>query len=342
MNLLIRADADAQMGLGHVMRCLALAQAWQDAGGQVTLATAGDAPAVEAWWQSQGMAVVRLAGPPGTPEDARQTVHLAAAREIAWIVVDGYHLGGAYQQIIKAAGKKLLCLDDNGHADHYFADIVLNQNLHAREDQYRNREPYTCLLLGTDYVLLRREFLKWRQWPRQVAAVARRILVTMGGSDPANVTLKVLRALGKVKVAGLEVLAVVGADNPHYQELNSAMKDYDLPGRLAINVKDMAELMAWADLAVSAGGSTCWELAFMGLPSLILVLADNQRPVAASLEELGLAANAGWFRAVSQARLLRLLAGLIQDQEKRRKMSTAGRLLVDGRGPREVVQAMLS
>jgi UDP-2,4-diacetamido-2,4,6-trideoxy-beta-L-altropyranose hydrolase len=319
------------------MRCLALGQAWQDLGGQVTLGMAMTAPALQQRLQSEGMAVARLSAPPGSLEDARETVALARQKGINHLVVDGYHFGGSYQRIFKDAGFKLLFVDDYGHADHYYADMVLNQNIYAQESFYRKREPYTLLLLGTDYVLLRREFLNWRDWQREIPEVARKVLVTLGGSDPANVTLKVLQALKKIRVAGVEVVAVTGGINSHHQELRAEIEHAEIPMGLKHNVADMPELMAWAEVAVSAGGSTCWELAFMGLSSCIIILAANQAMVAETLQKRGLAVNAGWFDAVDQITLSRALEDLLRNKERRLKMGREGRNLVNGNGSHTAV-----
>lgn len=342
MNLLIRADANAQMGTGHVMRCLALAQAWQDAGGQAVFVMATDAPAVEDRLKSEGMEVTRLRTQPGTDHDAIQTVDLARQGEASWAVVDGYHFGADYQRIIKDSGLHLLAIDDNGHCSHYYAEIVLNQNLHADEGLYENREPYTQLLVGTRYVLLRPEFLKWRGWKREIPEVARKVLVTLGGGDPDNVTLKVIRALQQIEVEGLEAVALVGGSNPHYEELQSAVQGSQLLIRLETNVTNMSELMAWADVAVSAGGSTCWELAFMGMPTVAVVLAENQRDIAEGLKEAGVALNIGWHSDVSTDSLAETLVSLLGSQEIRHHMSHCGKPLVDGTGARRIVEALKS
>ncbi len=215
----------------------------------------------------------------GQSEDAQQVIEIAQAQDTGYVTIDGYHFGAEYQKWLKAAGLRLLVLDDNGHADHYYADVVLNQNIHASDALYPNREPYTQLLLGTRYALLRREFWRWRDWQREIPDVARKVLVTMGGSDPDNVTLKILHALEQVELNGLEVTVVVGGNNPHYDALQAAAQRSQHAVRLEHNVTDMPALMAWADVAVSAGGSTCWELAFLGLPSVVVVLADNQRAI---------------------------------------------------------------
>jgi UDP-2,4-diacetamido-2,4,6-trideoxy-beta-L-altropyranose hydrolase len=335
--LLVRADASAQIGTGHVMRCLALAQAWQDAGGRVVFLMAMETPALEARLRSEGMEVIHLPVQPGSTDDAIRTADFAHQVGADWVVVDGYHFGADYQRIIKDSGLRLLFIDDNGHAGHYSADLVLNQNIHAHEGLYPNKEPYTRLLLGTRYVLLRREFLKWRGWKREIPEVARKVLVTMGGSDPDNVTLKVVQALQQVDMDGLEATVVVGGSNPHYEELQSAVQDSRFPIRLESNVVDMPELMAWADVAVSAGGSTSWELAFMGVPTLVVILASNQRPIAERLDAVGVAINLGWCADVSPPEMARVFMELMRTLTTRTQMAQRGQELVDGEGAARVL-----
>jgi len=309
--LLIRTDASVQIGTGHLMRCLALSQAWQDAGGKVVFLMATKAPALEACLQSEGMKIVHLSVQPGSIDDAIQTSCYAHQVEADWIVVDGYHFGTNYQRIIKNQKCRLLLIDDLGNFEYYYADLILNQNIYAHEELYGNREPYTQLLLGTRYALLRREFLKWRGWKREIPEVARKVLVTMGGSDPDN---------------------VVGGSNPHYEELQSAVQDLRFPIRLESNVTNMPELMAWADVAISGGGSTSWELAFMGVPALVTILASNQYPIAESLNAIGCAVNLGWYEDVSPTETAQALTQLLRAPGTRAEMSKHGRQLVDGDG----------
>lgn len=331
-RLLIRADAGSRMGTGHVMRCLALAQAWQEAGGQVLFVEAQAAPTLDERLRNEGMEIAYLPDVGlGSKKDAAATAILAQQYNVEWIIIDGYHFGAAYQKQLKEAGFRLLFVDDNGHADHYYADLVLNQNIHAEAALYERREPYTRLLLGTSYALLRREFWPWRDWQREIPERARRVLVTLGGSDPDNVTLKVIRALQRLDDAELEAVVVVGGSNPHYDSLVTAIAESSTDIQLRRNVTNMPELMAWADLAVSAGGSTCWELAFMGLPNLILILADNQEAIAQKLDEAGAANNSGWFNDVTETTLHQELLK-IMPAIKRRTMSRQGHNLVDGWG----------
>jgi len=162
----------------------------------------------------------------------------------------------------------------------------------------------------------------------------------MGGGDPANITLRVIRALGKVACDGLEIIVVVGSMNPHVEMLKATLRESKLIIRLQQDTSEMPQLMAWADLAVSGGGSTCWELAFMGVPSLLFVLAENQCRIAEGLEQAGVAINLGWSHEVSDTAVVETLQGLCQAAERRCHMSKLGRKLVDGRGASRVLQAL--
>lgn len=320
------------------MRCLALAQAWQDAGGQATFAMASELIAITAHLEAEGMHVVGFDVRAGRADDSRKAVRLAHELGAPWVVLDGYHFTSDYQREVKESGLDLLFIDDNGDGDHYYADIILNQNLHAHENLYVNREPYTRLLLNTRYVLLRHEFLKWHEWKREIQDVARKVLVTVGGGDPDNLTLKVVQALQQVNLDGLETVAVVGASNSRYQEIQGWARASRFPIRLESNARNMAELIAWADVAVSGGGSTCWEFAFMGLPSITMILADNQEPISEQLEAKGAAVNLGRLKEINLSIIARALERLMTDTAERSAMSRNGKELVDGKGAARVIQ----
>ena len=193
--LLIRADASVAMGTGHVMRCLALAQAWQDAGGEAFFVATEMLPAIESRLKAERCGVLTLAVPAGGAEDSRATAGLAARLGAAWVVADGYVFGASYYLALKASGLRVLAVDDYGHAESYQVDILLNQNGQVEPRLYEGRAPGVQLLLGSRYVLLRREFGRYLDWRRDVSAIAQRVLITMGGSDPGGVTLTVVRAI---------------------------------------------------------------------------------------------------------------------------------------------------
>jgi spore coat polysaccharide biosynthesis predicted glycosyltransferase SpsG len=201
--------------------------------------------------------------------------------------------------------------------------------------------PRTQFLLGTTFALLRKEFLMFSRFVRQTPQTARRILVTFGGSDPGNCTATVIRALAAMPTCDFEVTVVIGGLNAHSDEIDDLVRN-DPRFIMRRNAKDMPELMAWADLAVTSGGSTCWEMAFMGLPMCIITIADNQYAVATMLHAQGVAENFGWYEEIHPESFRERLAALINDSSRRDDMSRRGRLLVDGSGPLRVIQAMNS
>jgi UDP-2,4-diacetamido-2,4,6-trideoxy-beta-L-altropyranose hydrolase len=338
-TLIIRGDASIAIATGHVMRCLALAQAWQDAGGNVVFAMAESTPAVDARLCAEGMEIVRLKASPNSVQDAKDVAALARDRNAAWVVVDGYQFDSEYQRNLKNAGLKLLLVDDLGRCGHYFADIVLNQNVHAREDMYASRKPRTRLLLGPRFAMLRRDFTPWRGWQREIATNGRKVLIMMGGSDPENVTAFVLEALRQVKVDGLEVVAVLGGSNPHSNFLRQfANESFSI--QFFRDAANMPELMAWADVAVSAAGSTCAEICLLGLPAILIDVAENQSPVAQELGRLGAAIHGGSSKKVTAAEISGKVQSLLLAKEHRACLSQRAGELVDGEGAERVRAAI--
>jgi UDP-2,4-diacetamido-2,4,6-trideoxy-beta-L-altropyranose hydrolase len=341
MNLLFRTDASLKIGTGHVMRCLALAQAWQDAGGHSLFAMAEATPAIQARLAAESCQIFFLSScTAGTVDDSLQTIALAREQQAGWIVVDGYQFDAGYQSALKAAGFSVLFLDDYGHAGHYSADLVLNQNAYANEALYADREPQARLLLGPRYCLLRRGFAAWRDWKREVSPVGHRLLVTVGGSDPANLTERIVQAVAAVEIEGLEARIVVGGSNPHFESLQHYTSQNAERITVWRSVSDMAELMAWADIAVSSAGTTSWELAFMQVPSVLLAVVEHQWPVAQALETSRAAVSLGRFSETDERKIAQAVRELLDDGRLRKEMAANGRGLVDGYGVDRVVSVL--
>ena len=338
-SLVIRADANVEIGTGHIMRCLALAQAWKSAGRKCTFASAQCPPALQRAIRDEGFEYLPMYSETGSEEDAQELCALAGKQKSTWVVVDGYQFGSEYQNSIKKADLDLLFIDDNGHAGRYSADLVLNQNVHASADQYEDRERYTQLLLGPAFAMLRREFDEWKGWKREIPGTARNVLITMGGSDPENLTERVMRALYQVGVNGLSVVVAVGASNPNRETLERAALDSKIEMDVEENCR-MPELMAWADCAISAAGSTCWEMCLLGLPAVIIPVAENQMISASKLDQLG-AFKSLSFCDSSGTRLAEQMTQLLNSFEVRLRMSQIARSLVDGNGASRVVSAMM-
>ncbi len=329
-TLLVRADAGRATGTGHVMRCLALAEGWLDRGGAVVFIGETGSRSLAARLRSNGIEPIDLGSEPGSDEDAHHTCKVAGSSGARWVVLDGYMFSSRYQALVQREGFKVLVVDDNGDAGPYHAELILNQNIHAHASLYE-RSPSTRLLLGPRYALLRREFRHWRHWRRTVPADIRSLLVTLGGSDPANLTARVVGALRPIGERGSQIKVVLGPANPHASLLRRELASFRNLYLLHAP-PDMPSLMAEADIAVSAAGSTCWELAFMGLPSILLAVAENQRTLAGLLARLGCATDLGWHEAIRPREVSSAVESLASDLRARERMAVAGPSLVDGEG----------
>jgi len=339
-HLIIRADAGPEVGTGHLMRCLALAQGWQGREGEVLFITACDNGSLTRRLEAEGIRVAKLGSAYPSASDWQTTSRVLSECPGGWVVLDGYHFHSKYQGGIRDAGHPLLVIDDTACHDYYDADIVLNQNVNAGQLRYSCR-PRARLLLGPSYALLRQEFLACRGWKRRIPLRACRLLVTFGGTDRHNVTGSVIQALELLRVPGLEIRAIAGAANPHLGELRAACETLKHKAHVLTDVADMPGMMKWADLAVSAAGSTFWEMAFLGLPACTLAIAENQRELAEELGRGKLAVNLGWFDRVEPGRLASVVGDLLCDAEVRRCMSERGRSAVPGTGVESVINLML-
>jgi UDP-2,4-diacetamido-2,4,6-trideoxy-beta-L-altropyranose hydrolase len=337
--LLIRADASVAIGTGHVMRCLALAQAWQDSGGRVAFVMAESTPAIEERLGEEGVDLLRIGGVRGSALDSQQLVALARSHGPKWLVVDGYEFGSIYQRALKNERLKLVLVDDNGRSEAYAADIVLNQNIHAQECLYKNRETYTRLLLGTKYALLRREFVSAKE-AREIPSIARKLLVSMGGSDPDNVTRRVMEAIEQVAIEDLEVIAVAGGSNPHLASIAGSVAESKHRSRTLNNVTNMQELICWADLAISAAGTACWEYCALGLPAILVAVAENQTANAKALHAAGAAKLISGGPRFLVDEMAQRITRLANSASERQSLSRTASTLVDGGGAGRVVSVL--
>lgn len=341
-TLFIRADANSEMGTGHVMRCIALGQAWQDVGGQVYFITACTNTFLLDRLLHEGFEVVQLEVANPDARDAVDTLDEMQSRcgdEVPRLVVDGYHFDAAYQRAMMDAGICLACIDDYNHLDSYHCHLLLNQNINSDDLDYVIN-PEADMLLGPRYALLRREFRSGFM-PRPKNGVgATKILVTLGGGDPDNATAKVINALAFLKRTDLHVSILVGAANPNRADLEAAAEACCFRVDLLDAVKDMRDLYYWADVAVSAGGSTCWELCLAGLPFLVVIIADNQRRIAEGLAGAGAAVNLGWHEDLLKETVAMEIGRLLDNDELRCHLSTTERKLVDGQGALRVAEAL--
>jgi len=338
--LLIRADASAEIGVGHVMRCIALAQAWQTRGGRVIFALAQGAHELEERIRSEGAEVVPIHAQPGSPEDAAWTAGMYSKFERTWIVLDGYHFPPSYYAGIKREKHRLLVMDDSETRQSSPCDILVNSDPHVNDDLYIDRDLHTHYLLGPKYALLRREFLQSRRDKSDVAKTAKRVLITLGGGDGENVTLQVVDALQEIKDVRLELTVVVGASNPNQMSLQAAVERSRHKTTLLSNVRNMPDLMNKSDLAITAGGGTCYELALMKVPMVLITTARNHEQAVKAFDSAGAGFTVGWFNSLTSDSLATSVQTVIGDQKLRSELQTNASRMVDGKGAERVVEVM--
>lgn len=337
---MIRADAGSNMGAGHLMRCLALGQAWKDVGGEVVFVTGCQSEGLLRRLRVEGFTVHVLEAIYPNPHDWAFTRRILTETAPAWVALDGYHFDEIYQRRVKEVGHRLLVIDDLAHLPYYYADVILNQNWLAAERRYLC-DPSTCLLLGTQYILLRREFLQWKRVEREIPEVARKVLVTPGGSDPDGITLSILQAMEQVKIDGLEVKVVPGESNTHYEELQALVKQVSFKVWLERDVNDMAALMAWADMAVIAAGGTLWELLYKGTSVASYARNALQETILNELARSGSVVHLGRTEQLDLSALAFGLRRLAFSREARKTMSRSGQALVDGKGTARTLEVLL-
>jgi UDP-2,4-diacetamido-2,4,6-trideoxy-beta-L-altropyranose hydrolase len=335
--LLVRADGGPEIGIGHVMRCLGVAQAWRGKNAPCAWARAEAPSSLEARLIEEGIESVSLAAARGSLEDARELAELARARGAAWTLVDGYRFDLAYQEVLAGAGLRVAWMDDRGAPGAFVADLVVNPNVAIRSEWYERCDARTRVLRGPRHAPLRREFNARPRREREFPARARRILISLGGADPDNASLAVMRAAVEAGAAGTEVRVIAGPANPHLSFLQAAAT----PGvEVVSSVVDMAEALEWADVAVTGAGGTVWEALYLGVPTLLVVIAGDQRGNAVELDRRGVVRLLGDGSALEGTRVAREVALLLEDRARRQEMSLSGRALVDGRGASRIVAAM--
>jgi UDP-2,4-diacetamido-2,4,6-trideoxy-beta-L-altropyranose hydrolase len=333
--VVFRADASATVGTGHVVRCLALADEMRNRGWQTVLAAREITPNHAETATASGH---RLLVIPGSVPVADEAAFLGenGVEANAVVVVDHYGIDAAWHRQARTTGAKLVAIDDL--ADRPLdVDLIVNPNLGASEDAYRNLvAPNAAILCGPAYALLRRQFAEARARRRPHRGSVSRVLVSMGGVDLENVTLEVLEAIAPM---GFEVDAVVGGAYPHGETLARWEADRT-DVQVHREVEDMADLMLTADLAVGAAGTTSWERCCLGLPTVMIAVAENQLASAQALDAAGAAVFLGMHDEVASPHIRAVLERLRRDTVRLRALSEAAAELVDGFGIRRVADAI--
>lgn len=357
MNIAFRVDASSTIGIGHFMRCLALAHELRKNGSYIRfvvrylpkyLADVLSMDAIECIHLEDeannflnDLSYASWLGV-SQEQDARSTMQSLSDRQWDWLIVDHYAIGAPWEQALRSVCHKLMVIDDLADRQHE-CDLLLDQTLGRTRSDYIRLVPDDCAVLtGPQYALLRPEFAEFRRYSlrRRTTSKIERLLVTMGGIDKGNATGKTLEALKDCSLPReCRITVILGLDSPWLSCVNDLAANMPWPTKVKVNVQNMAELMANSDLVIGAAGITSWERCCLGLPSLIVVLAQNQLEASVALKKSGCAKVLGTQDEISKN--LRLLLQELTINQELAKMTQASYAITDGQGVNRIKRIIL-
>ena len=332
MKVVFRVDSSQQIGSGHVMRCLTLAERFkiQKSADVIFLMRDLDGNLIDLV-KKQGYEVkviprskifYDLSGYAAwltVPQeiDAEQSISCLSGMGIVdLLVVDSYAIDILWENKLRPYSKKIMAIDDLANRRHD-CDILLDQNLHENmENRYIKLVPPKCrLLLGPRYALLRKEFYDIKSKERARNGEIANLLVYFGGSDNSDETSKTLNAINKLNIPELVVNVVVGVSNKQKDRIECMCRKHR-NWHYFCQINNMAELMNMADLAIGAGGTTTWERLYINLPSIVISVADNQKEVCEACASQGLIMYLGESSNVTDVDIYHKLCVLFHNSRK--------------------------
>ncbi|MNJ17316.1 UDP-2,4-diacetamido-2,4,6-trideoxy-beta-L-altropyranose hydrolase [compost metagenome] len=355
MRILFRVDASLSMGSGHVMRCLTLARALLAQGHRCVFVSREHPGNLNAVIQGHGFELHSL--PMGCSQDtglqhshwlgSSQDEDIRISRSVidsfrpTWLVVDHYALDQRWEEAVTPTDCRLLVIDDLADRLHA-CDVLLDQNLGRCVADYQPLVPAHCkILAGPLNAVLRPEFAELRKisLARRREARLRKVLVTLGGVDQYNHTGAILDALRLCELPdAIHFTVVMGGEAPHLAAVQRVASTCPWPVEVLCGIGDMAQRMVDADLAIGAAGGTSWERCCLGLPTLLVIIAENQRSAGHALESVGAVQLIDLALPLTkqlQSAFMRLGNG-----EGLQLLGSAAAQIVDGRGVERILEVM--
>lgn len=348
MNVVFRVDASYRIGSGHISRCLSLAKVLGERGVQSSFVCRHLPDSLAARIHSRAHELIRLpaveadmyADHTGTAqeEDAQQTKDALRGRRCDWVIVDHYALDFRWEKALREIASMIMVIDDLADRRHE-CDLLLDQNYYVDLDsRYEGLlTPEARCLLGPRYALLDPQFAAARvKDPAQVD----RLFVSVGANDPFRICMKAVDSLHRFAPPSLGADIVAGSDTAAVNDARSSANG--LPSVTVHEyIDNIASVMARCTMAVGAGGSSTWERCAIGLPSIVIVTAENQRKMAVDLAQTGVIVLLGEGKDVSTDTIYSALAELRSDALRRTRMRRDGMNLVDGEGAYRVTKRMM-
>lgn len=355
MHILLRTDSSSAMGIGHLSRCLTLANELRDRGHDVVFVCREHPGHWINKIEEASYSVYRLPTPKqitlthvenysawlGVPieQDAVETIKSLPIRQYDWCIVDHYGLDAQWERQIRTIAKRIFVIDDLANRMHD-CDVLLDQNYFGSltQDRYIGRVPDFChCLCGPKYALLQPIYATLRHSLLERDGQINRVLIFFGGSDLSDETSKVLRALDYPSLSHLKVDVVVGKNHPNLQYIQEITENKPNV-TLHQNIPSLAPLMAQTDLVIGAGGTTTWERMSLGLPAIVICIAENQQQGACILAEEGFQILLQNGKETSIDEWQQTISKLLQDANIVKNIAKSTKTLVDGVGVKRVAQ----
>lgn len=346
MNIIIRADSSIDIGSGHMMRCITLAERLKNLGIKVSFICRILPGNISAMARTKGFEVFELYANVADDwlADANCTTELLkkAYKSVDWLIVDHYGLDIRWERELRPFTKNIMVIDDLANRAHD-CDLLLDTNFYCQsKSRYRGLvSSQTNLLLGPTYVLLRSEFNDSVDRQRDYLKGLKRILIFFGGSDPTNETGKLLKTFPFLACQDIEYDVIVGSANPNKEDIQQQCSLYKNV-HFYCQISNMAEMMAKADLAIGAGGTATWERCYVGLPSIVIAVADNQVETSQALAGLGAIHYLGFYQSVNVRIIYDAVTAFAAQPEKLLSMSRIAKKVVPQNGTKLVSRHLLS
>lgn len=334
VKIVFRVDGSRELGMGHIQRCLALVKELRNI--KIFFISRRN-NVVKRKINQEGFEVTELKNGLSLKEDLKHTVEILNAKKIHVLITDLHEIDEQYLQGAKKCISLLVSIDDTAKTA-FPSDILVNGNIYAKDLLYHSSTGKTRFYLGPQYIILRREFAHIGE--RNVNRKVKNILVTLGSTDPFNLTPKILNTLNGVN-KNFKITAIIGRFFNNFPEVKMLSRKMDKEVNLVYDPPQMVKLMLTSDLAISGGGVTLYELAATGTPTLALHLADDQVRNVKAMSEAGVTINLGAGNKKNMNVLRKEIVRLMEDYKLRKKMSIRGRKLVDGNGAKRVAKIIL-
>jgi UDP-2,4-diacetamido-2,4,6-trideoxy-beta-L-altropyranose hydrolase len=348
MNIAFRMDATRQIGTGHFMRCLTLAEELKNQGARIRFVCRDLPVHLSEMLKAKGMELAALDSQApvvvendlahshwlgaSQAQDAQDTLQALSDQHWDWVVVDHYALDARWELRINKIANKIIVIDDIADRWHD-CDVLLDQNYYAdMHTRYDGKVPARCQrLLGPRYALLRGEFRRLREQIKPRTGSVKKIFVFFGGVDADNYTGLALEALVALGNPVLQVDVVIGAQHPHREQIQKTCIAHGYVCH--VQTTRMAELMAVADLAIGAGGSASWERCCLGLSAILVALAENQIDIAKALDSIGACVYIGTRETLTNSLTIqKTISRLLNAHDQLKMISQNASALVDGMG----------